>query len=133
MDTTQPKNSPNCLMLADSLVSGPRNDDYGHPLDDFSRTAALWSAVLGVEVTPEQVALCMIQVKVSREINKPKADNVVDIAGYSRTLEMVKEEKIKRSKSDATSDPYKGEGLLPTSRSKKLEESKKEASAKVSF
>ena len=79
------------LNEAHGLVHKDRGEDYGHPFDDFSRTAKLWSVVLGTEVTPEQVALCMICVKLSREVNRPKRDNRVDIAGYAETLEMVHE------------------------------------------
>ena len=81
----------NCLETANELVSGDRNADYGHPFHDFSRTAGMWSQILGVEVTPEKVALCMIAVKMSRLCNQYKADSVIDIAGYARTLEMVRE------------------------------------------
>ncbi len=77
------------LAEAESLVHGNRNADYGHPLQDFSRTAKMWSAILGCEVTAEQVGLCMIAVKISRHCNKAKLDNLVDIAGYAETLNMV--------------------------------------------
>jgi len=77
------------LFEAHNLVHGVRGEDYGHPYEDFSRTAKIWSAILGVDVTPEQVALCMIGVKISRECNKPKRDNRIDIAGYAETLDMV--------------------------------------------
>ncbi len=77
------------LFEARNLVHGDRGEDYGHPFHDFSRTAKIWSAILGVDVTPEQVALCMIGVKISRECHRPKRDNRVDIAGYAEALDMV--------------------------------------------
>ncbi len=86
----------NILEEANSLVNGARQGDYGHPLDDFARTAKMWSAILGHEVTPEQVGLCMCAVKISRQVNKPKRDNLVDLAGYAATVDMVLEEKAKR-------------------------------------
>lgn len=89
------------LQEADRLVSGERGGDYGHPFDDFSRTAKMWSAIFGIDVRPEQVPLAMICVKVSREVNKPKRDNVVDIAGYAKTLDMVNERR--RELDDAAS------------------------------
>ncbi len=84
------------LSEANGLVHGDRNDDYGHPLDDFSRTAKMWGAILGVEVKPEHVGLCMIAVKLSRQCNRPKRDNMVDAAGYAETVDWVMEEKEKR-------------------------------------
>lgn len=81
---------------AKKIVHGDRGENYGHPFEDFSRTAQIWTAVLGTDVTPEQVALCMIGVKISRECNRPKRDNIVDGAGYFETLDMVKQERLRR-------------------------------------
>jgi len=81
------------LQEAERITSGDRQRDYGHPLDDYRRTAALWSEVLGVEVTASQAILCMILLKVSRECNKHKRDNLVDMAGYAKCL-MQAEEKL---------------------------------------
>lgn len=75
---------------AHRLVHGRRGDDYGHPFDDFSRTGRLWAEILGIPVTPEQVALCMAQVKVARLVASPDHhDSIVDVAGYMETYEMV--------------------------------------------
>ena len=82
---------------AHRLVHGDRGGVYGHPLDDFNKTAKLWSVVLGSPVTAEQVALCMLQVKVSRLLNTPQhRDSVVDIAGYAECYQMVVEERNRR-------------------------------------
>ena len=81
---------------AKRIVHGERGENYGHPFEDFSRTAKIWSAIMDIEVTPEQVALCMIGVKISREVNRPKRDNIVDGAGYFETLDMVKKERKRR-------------------------------------
>jgi hypothetical protein len=86
----------NILEEANKLVNGDRQASYGHPIDDFTRTAKMWSAILGHEVTAEQVGLCMCAVKISRQVNRPKRDNMVDIAGYAATVEMVLEEKYRR-------------------------------------
>lgn len=84
------------LEEAQSLVYGDRGASYGQPLDDFSRTAAMWSAILGCHVSGEQVGLCMCAVKISRQVNKPKRDNMVDLAGYAATVEMVLAERYRR-------------------------------------
>ncbi len=80
----------NILKEADKIVGGDRNADYGGPRQDFDRTAQIWEAVLGIKgITAMQVALCMIGVKMSRQCNKIKRDNLVDIAGYARCAEIV--------------------------------------------
>jgi Domain of unknown function (DUF6378) len=85
------------LQEAQRIVHGDRGQDYGSPLDDFTRTGRMWAAILGLpEVTAEQVGLCMIAVKLSRQCNKPKRDNMVDAAGYAETVQMVIEERARR-------------------------------------
>lgn len=93
------------LTEAQELVHGPRNADYGHPLDDFTRTAGMWSVILGIPVTAKQVGLCLIAVKLSRECNKAKRDNLVDIAGYAETVEWLKYEEDKRQALGAAAAP----------------------------
>ena len=61
-----------------------RNRIYGNPLQNFIDMARLWSVILGIEVTPSQVSLCLICLKLSRLKNTPQhADSWVDIAGYA--------------------------------------------------
>lgn len=83
--------SDSVLLEAQGLVHGARQDAYGHPVHDFTRTAKMWSAILGVEVSASQVGLCMCAVKISRQCNRPKRDNMVDLAGYAETVQMVED------------------------------------------
>jgi len=80
---------------ADELVNGERRADYGHPSVDFARTAGLLSSYFGgrtfESLTAEDVPLIMMMLKLSREANKHKRDNMVDIIGYALTLQLVKE------------------------------------------
>lgn len=79
----------NILHEADRLTSGDRQKAYGHPLHDYQRTAKLWSAILGVEVSALQAQLCMCAVKISRLCNSPDhIDSLTDLAGYARTYQM---------------------------------------------
>lgn len=85
---------------AAQLVSEDRNEQYGHPLDNLNRAAQIWSVILGADVTAEQVALCMIGMKIARQVHKPKADTIVDIIGYALTLHMVEVERAQRGLSN---------------------------------
>ena len=41
----------------------------------------------GLEVTAREAMLCMVGVKMSREVHRHKRDNLVDIAGYAECIE----------------------------------------------
>lgn len=82
-----------CLEEADEIVNGARQSSYGHPLDNWTKTAQIWSAILGITVSPEQALLCMVGVKLAREAHLPKRDNLVDIAGYTKCIELVIDER----------------------------------------
>lgn len=68
---------------AQRIVTGDRRETYGPVVESFERIAKKWSATLGITVTAKQVALCMIDLKTCREVNKPHRDNWVDICGYA--------------------------------------------------
>ena len=74
------------------ITAGSRRSAYGHPLDDYTRTAKLWSTILDADVTAQQAMLCMIAVKISRECHSHGRDNLVDIAGYAHCLQWAHEE-----------------------------------------
>ena len=82
----EPKSDTQVTILdeAAKCVTGPRRRDYGTPDENFGRIAALWSVQLGIAVTSMQVAMCLILLKVARQSNSPKRDNLVDIAGYAQ-------------------------------------------------
>lgn len=72
-------------------LTAARGSDYGHPREDFTRTAQLWSAYLGLPISPEDIPMMMILLKTSREKHKHKQDNIDDIQGYAETLLMLYE------------------------------------------
>jgi hypothetical protein len=56
---------------------------HGGLEDSFGQIAAIWSVRLGLLVTPEEVAILLIDLKTVRAWGNPHhADNWVDIAGY---------------------------------------------------
>lgn len=82
IDETPPRRSA-ILGAADRIINGQRAHDYGDAAESFGRLAALWTATLGVPITPAQVALCLLQLKVSRLCTSPgHADSWIDAAGY---------------------------------------------------
>ena len=64
-----------------------RATSYGPPASSFAAIAARWSITLGQPVTPQQVALCMIDLKLARLAHHPTHnDSVVDVIGYAGLL-----------------------------------------------
>jgi hypothetical protein len=59
-----------------------RGMDYGHPTDNMSRTASLWSAYLEMPITDYQVAMCLALVKIARSMETSKVDNYIDGSAY---------------------------------------------------
>jgi hypothetical protein len=80
MDTEQ------FLGHANDLVNR-RRAEYGQPVDLFERVAVPWSQVLGTNVTPAQVIVCLVDLKVARLVRDPRhLDRITDIAGYAGCL-----------------------------------------------
>lgn len=72
------------LRTAGNLINGQRAKDYGDAGENFQRIADLWSVIIGSRIEPEQVALCMAQVKIARLITSPThQDSWIDLAGYA--------------------------------------------------
>ena len=68
---------------AERIVNQDRNARYGGPEESFTIIAKFWSVFLGVEVSPLQVAGCMILLKLARLKKTPThEDSVVDGIGY---------------------------------------------------
>ena len=52
------------------------------PGPHFKRVATIWSGILGVPVSAEQVVLCMVGLKIAREAGQHDPDNITDAEGY---------------------------------------------------
>lgn len=74
----------NLLRKADTVINGARQSQYGNPIDNHRRIAAIWEVITGREYTPQEVAAMMIGVKLARLANKMgHEDTWMDIAGYA--------------------------------------------------
>ena len=67
-----------------------RREIYGDPRAAMEAVATRWSITLGHTVTPAQVVLCLIDLKLARLAHDPDhLDSMVDVAGYAAILREV--------------------------------------------
>lgn len=68
---------------ANNAVRGIKRQEYGPLQQSFECLAKAWSSILKRDVTPRQVCLCMASLKLVRESEAHKDDNVLDFYGYT--------------------------------------------------
>lgn len=91
----EPQLSETIAEEAVRIVYGDREQAYDDPNQNFRRLALMFQGVLdkklapNVHITPNDVALMMICLKISRESFKPSHDNRVDIIGYALCLNRI--------------------------------------------
>ena len=72
------------LTKAGEIINGERNARYGKPEDSFAYIAALWGDYLDRDISPRDVAMLMVLMKVARsQHDENYTDNYVDICGYA--------------------------------------------------
>jgi len=71
------------LQEAARLTAKDRQNIYGDPRTNHVRIADLWTIYLEHEITPQQVAICMALVKVSRLMQTETEDSFIDLAAYA--------------------------------------------------
>ena len=68
-------------------VIAERSTQYGDAATNMSAIAARWSATIGREITPAQVVLCLLDLKLARLAHDPThEDSAVDVCGYAALL-----------------------------------------------
>jgi hypothetical protein len=90
--TVKPAAPKETLLQEADRITADRMEEYGHPRDDMSRSAAMWEPILGMppgSISPEKVPMCMIAVKLSRLCNGYHRDSAVDIAGYAKAINTI--------------------------------------------
>lgn len=89
------------LNEAHKLTHGDRDKNYGSPLLNHQRIAAIWSVILEQDVRPDQVALCMAGVKLARLVETPDhTDSFVDGAAYFAIAGEIAKETISSHETD---------------------------------
>jgi len=96
--------SKELLSAASDLIGGQRAEDYGDKYVNHMRIAKLWHMWLWnrtatweeeqedpqLDITPYDVAMMMLLVKVARLMHSPgHQDSHIDIAGYASILEEI--------------------------------------------
>lgn len=86
-DETHGKDLPRIEALREAarIIAGDRDTQYGAPEDNLGRIAKIWSVIFAIEVTPQDVAMAMVGLKMARYVNKGEfqPDTWIDIAGYA--------------------------------------------------
>jgi hypothetical protein len=81
--------SAQILELAMAVIA-ERGSAYGDAAASMSTVAARWSITLGHPVTPAQVVLCTIDLKLTRLAHDPAhRDSALDVLGYAALLPKV--------------------------------------------
>lgn len=71
------------IEIAQGLINGDRQEEYGKAEDNFKRIADRWTQLLGIEIKPWQVGVMMADLKLARLASgKPNLDSFVDGIGY---------------------------------------------------
>lgn len=77
-------NRADILAAATTAVTRDRAATHGNAEDTFGAIARVWSARLGIDLRPDQVAILLIDLKTCRAWGNPAhADNWIDMAGYA--------------------------------------------------
>jgi len=75
------------LLEAHQLITGPRNNDYGNVIDDYSKVIQIFEGLTGIRMSMSDALLFMVSVKMARlrtnlEKNRLHHDTLADAIGY---------------------------------------------------
>lgn len=83
---------------AHEIVNCQRRIEYGPCEESFERVADMWSAYLGVDLDPQDVAMCMALLKICRYREGRTWDSLVDLAGYADCAGQIDEAQAERER-----------------------------------
>lgn len=90
------KNNQDILDQVDGIIS-ERGQQYGDPADSLTAIAEIWTTLLRAQLGPGQrvsasdVGLLMASLKIVRQSNTHKRDNLVDAIGYLTIVSRLEE------------------------------------------
>lgn len=72
------------LTTAQHYITKDRAATHGGAEDSFGDISKLWSVYVGKHISPEDVCMMMVMLKIARFKNTPShADHTIDICGYA--------------------------------------------------
>lgn len=79
---------------AHDLITGPRQEQYAHPAEDYSKVVDIFYGLTGVQLTVQEalcfmVAVKMARLRTARERGTWHHDSLVDAIGYLGCMNMV--------------------------------------------
>ena len=74
------------ILEAAAAVANDRQDDYGDVRENFEEIQTVSKAMFDLDLTVEQICKLMIAMKVARQKNRHKDDNLVDLINYVAIL-----------------------------------------------
>jgi hypothetical protein len=87
--------SKHAIDVARDIIFGDREKTYGHPAVNLRRIAAQWRTYINqkygvkVAITEEDICWMMVLLKMSRQMNEMKQDNLVDAIGYLALIDRI--------------------------------------------
>lgn len=74
---------------AKQMVDENRQEQYGNPVKNYTDAAMISSMLRNKVFNAQDIVTIMIVVKLIRQRNKHKEDNLIDIAGYTEILNRI--------------------------------------------
>jgi len=81
------------LNTAKNLICSDRAAAYGPYEEETKKEATIIKLLTGLDIKPEHIPIIMIVVKLVRESNVHKSDNLIDMCGYAALAKKILNQK----------------------------------------
>lgn len=89
LDPAMKKITTEILSDADTRIHGELQAKFGDPEYHYGTVAQIWSAILGVHVSPKEVILCLTGVELAKAKHPLERDVAVEIASQAGMLGLI--------------------------------------------